>query len=745
MNTPNTTTELSRFFKSHEFKKSILMTSVMILVGFIAFSLGQKAYITGLCIGVLLTSFCDLQGSFRHRTYAMLLSLMVNCMNIFLISFISTHLVFLTLYVGLMVFLISVLSVYGNRASYFTFSCLLGLILSMIRRPVDVDITYYILAISLGGIIYLLASSLYHSLTRKHQVNQQLGELIKLIVDYLELRIEIAHGEDSEQYTQTILLEKQVEITDKQEILRSLILSKRLERGGHSSSRKRQFLILVELIDIMELAVANPTKFPKVKETLGNDFRFLQPFIECLSSITSDLQKTSHVLLDHEELKNKSRSKYYLELANASISDYVAVIKLPKARPGALMMRSLHSYLEELIRQVDSIDRLLSNVTRQRKLTIKQKKIHRFITKEDYSLEILLQNFSFQSSSFRHAVRISIAMMLGLSLGHFVQVKNPYWILLTILVILRPSYGLTKERSLKRVIGTIIGAVVAIGIVLITQNFYVYLALAILTLVLANSLLTKNYIYPAIFFTLNVIFVFSLLQPDHWTVIQYRIIDTLIGAGLAYLFGYFVFPIWEYKTIKDSLKQVIQSNSSYLKNIVLNYDSLEESLEFKLSRKQAFIESSNLNASFQRMTQDPKSKRKNVEMYYELVTLNQAMLSAIASLGSFIRQHRIKEVKQSFQVIVNDIIDQLSQIENSIANNHSVEKIEASIDSEKAKDNLNHYWDELEKQRNRQILRGQTEIETSFLHQLQEVRLIQEELNWLQELTKNIRDTTVKI
>lgn len=149
MTTPNTTTALSRFFKSHEFKKSILMTSVMIFVGLVAFSFGLKAYITGLCIGVLLTSFCDLQGSFRHRTYAMLLSLLVNCVNIFLISFITSHLALLVIYVGFVAFSISFLSVYGNRASYFSFSCLLGLILSMIKRNADLDILPYVLAIFL--------------------------------------------------------------------------------------------------------------------------------------------------------------------------------------------------------------------------------------------------------------------------------------------------------------------------------------------------------------------------------------------------------------------------------------------------------------------------------------------------------------------------------------------------------------------------------------------------------------------
>ncbi len=45
--------------------------------------------------------------------------------------------------------------------------------------------------------------------------------------------------------------------------------------------------------------------------------------------------------------------------------------------------------------------------------------------------------------------------------------QNPYWIILTIIVIMRPSYGLTKTRTKDRIIGTLIGAVLASGLVFI--------------------------------------------------------------------------------------------------------------------------------------------------------------------------------------------------------------------------------------------------------------------------------------
>jgi uncharacterized membrane protein YccC len=58
---------------------------------------------------------------------------------------------------------------------------------------------------------------------------------------------------------------------------------------------------------------------------------------------------------------------------------------------------------------------------------------------------------------------------------------------------MRPSYGLTKERSKDRIIGTLIGAAIAVGIVLLTQNVVVYAVLAFVSLVFAFALIQQNY------------------------------------------------------------------------------------------------------------------------------------------------------------------------------------------------------------------------------------------------------------
>jgi uncharacterized membrane protein YccC len=73
---------------------------------------------------------------------------------------------------------------------------------------------------------------------------------------------------------------------------------------------------------------------------------------------------------------------------------------------------------------------------------------------------------------------------------------------------MRPSYGLTKERSKDRIIGTFIGAAVAFGIVLVTHNTILY-GVSLLFFLFAFSMLQQNYRFAAALITISIIFVYS--------------------------------------------------------------------------------------------------------------------------------------------------------------------------------------------------------------------------------------------
>ncbi len=76
-------------------------------------------------------------------------------------------------------------------------------------------------------------------------------------------------------------------------------------------------------------------------------------------------------------------------------------------------------------------------------------------------LQTLRANITLSSSAFRHAVRLSVALVVagivyrGLSLG------SGYWVPLTVLFVLGPDYGTTITRGIGRAAGTVVGVTIA--------------------------------------------------------------------------------------------------------------------------------------------------------------------------------------------------------------------------------------------------------------------------------------------
>ena len=359
-------------------------------------------------------------------------------------------------------------------------------------------------------------------------------------------------------------------------------------------------------------------------------------------------------------------------------------------------------------------------------------------------MNVIIQNLSFSSTLFRHALRFTVAIIFAFILGTLLDIKNTYWILMTIIVIMRPNYGLTKERSKDRIIGTLIGATIAIGIVLLTQNVVVYAVLAIISLTFAFALFQQNYKSAAALITINIVFVYSLINPDAFQVIQYRVIDTILGASIAVVANYILWPSWEALNLKSVLVNALDKNRKYLlATQKLYHDKNENELDYKLARKEAFLAISNLNAAFQRLTQDPKSKQKEFQLIYRMVTLNQTMVSAIASIGSFIINHQTTPASKEFDALTLRIANTLHE-SCSILDNVQADSETISIDIEKAQEKLMQSYHSLSKIRDENIQKGETELDTETLHNLQEAYLISNQLIWLKTLSDNLKKDSLK-
>jgi len=302
---------------------------------------------------------------------------------------------------------------------------------------------------------------------------------------------------------------------------------------------------------------------------------------------------------------------------------------------------------------------------------------------------------------------------------------------------MRPSFGLTKSRSIHRVVGTLIGAAIAAIIILITQNTIVYGIVAAISLPLAYSLVQLNFRNAAVFVTINVIFVYAIFEPNILSVIQYRIMDTLIGASLAFASNYFLWPTWQFQNIQEDFSKAITSNQNFLKQVAVFYrEKGEVSMAYKLSRKEAFLNIGNLNAAFQRMSQDPKSKQMELATIYEIVVFNNTFLSSLTALGTFIKNNKTSEVPAEFNIYVDNICSNLELAKQVLEKSADIKMIN-STNVDDAENLYDTFFENLSKKRDHEIAFGEEHSMTTRV-QLRETLLVSEQLKWLYNLSEKL-------
>ena len=367
----------------------------------------------------------------------------------------------------------------------------------------------------------------------------------------------------------------------------------------------------------------------------------------------------------------------------------------------------------------------------------RDKDLEKFITPLYYPISTFLENLSFSSTVFRHSLRLTITILIGFIIGQLLPFQNVYWILLTITVIMRQEYGLTKQRTYQRIFGTLLGGLIAFGILSIVHDKNIIGGLAIIAMLFGFSFTPTNYKIGATFITLYVVFIYGILTPNIQDVIQFRILDTLVGATLSFLANYFLWPSWEFLSIPIHLEKSIEANRNYLKQISIFYNEKGiVSTSYRLARKQAFIEIGNLMASFQRMLQEPKSKQNKLPQVYKLTVLNHALLSSEASLGTYIQSHKTTEASEAFNVVVNQVIKNLE---------YAILLLKNTVLDPKAENNneeFNIRFTELKKIREKELKQVNDINDEAFQQKMQEAQLVIEQLIWLINLSENIVKTT---
>ena len=719
------------FTHGTNFNNAIKATLSAVIPVLVFSNLGSLETGLTIALGALFTLPSDIPSNLKHKIKGITVSVLFFSVANFLINLTYPYPIIFVPVFCIMVFTISMLAVYGQRATMVAFSTLLIISISFAHIHSGWEMTQHSLLLLVGGLFYLLISVLFHYLNPHRYTELEIEKCIQLTSKYLKLRGDLWEiDSDRKAITKKQLL-LQVELNEVHENIREVLIRNRTDYGSSHQNRK-MLLSFVSLIEIMELAISTSFNHNKLHQKFDEHLLVLKTYQNLAYNLAKNLKSISKKIRNRKTNPIKNNlNDHFIKFENA-IEEYS--ISLGKeASEGVLMLTNMLHYAEKQIGKINNLEKIFINPSKLKDLNGREKDIEKLITKDYYPINTLIENLSFSSLVFRHSLRITLTLLIGFIIGKFLPFQNVYWILLTIVVIMRPGYGLTKERTLNRFIGTVAGGVIGFLVLSFGLSPLILGFLTIVFLILGLSFNPSNYKIGTLFITLHVLFIFAIFNPAQNDIIIYRILDTIVGAVLAIFANHFFWPFWEFLNTNENIENSIKAIRNYLLQISLFYNNKQDiNSNYRLARNQAFIEIGNLMASFQRMLQEPKSKQNNLQQVYKITVINNAMLSSVASLGTYTQTHKTTDASQSFNTVITIIISNLDQAIAILNGGNEPKDLE----------NLDRVYAEIKKMKVDEINESQNLDQENLKINLQEIQFIKEQLIWLANLSTNILTTT---
>ncbi len=179
----------------------------------------------------------------------------------------------------------------------------------------------------------------------------------------------------------------------------------------------------------------------------------------------------------------------------------------------------------------------------------------------------LRANLTLESSVFRHGLRFGTASAMAVAVYTLFALPIGYWITLTVSVILRPSAGESLARTGQRLLGTVLGGIVAIVLATWFPHPLMLVLLLVPLTVVMMAVLPVHYGLFVFFLTPWIVLYKDIDQPGDWNLALWRIANTLIGAALALAALHLVLPRSEREQLPDRLAACLRSQASFVAQV----------------------------------------------------------------------------------------------------------------------------------------------------------------------------------
>lgn len=557
--------------------------TVIVPIG-LFFLLGLPSAALGVGTGTLLICLTDLPGTRSEKLFGATVSILTFFVVAVLISLSIQDMIALPIVTAVLTFLLMMFASLGQRMAAIG---LMGLAIAAFTIGLHPAHAFtYAIFIVAGGGWYFVVSLAQAWLFPYHSLRRALAKTRKDTSALMRLR---AMGYDSNASLSGFNarnIKLQLKLTSGHELVRRLLLGDKFSINFENPMARQLLKQATLLIDLYEQVTALHYDYVTIRRELQGS-GILEPIKDAIG-IAADMLEGKYVGTGElDRLISKIEGKTINFDQNRVLIDGI-VLNLKQT---AALAFALDDGME------------LDSKMQSGQLT-------GFLTEGSFSLNKVKIHLRYSSQIFRFALRMSILMLVVVFLIEMLPKGSyGYWLPITLIVICRPSYGMTMKRNVERILGTFIGLVLGWGLLEVNLPTPVLLGLTILSLFVFFAFLSMRYWVSAMGITLAVVLCLSVYHGHPDQVLSERLLFTVLGCFIG-LAATFMFPVRHGLNLKAAIYDAVLANKHYLEGVLTGSEG--SLMTVKLARKQSYLALSILNEAISLAAKEPRWKRKEL-------------------------------------------------------------------------------------------------------------------------------------
>jgi uncharacterized membrane protein YccC len=197
---------------------------------------------------------------------------------------------------------------------------------------------------------------------------------------------------------------------------------------------------------------------------------------------------------------------------------------------------------------------------------------------------------------------------------------------------MRANYSITRRRRWDRISGTLIGCALAVFFIntLPAPLLLVAIVLAVGT---SHAYGTVKYRVTAIGASISSLLLLHFVDPLVHPQFFERIVDTLIGGGLSWAFGYLL-PSWEREDLPKTVQGLLKADAAYAAAALTRHHVMPR---YRLARKKALDAVAQLSGAIRRLADEPNANRRALASLGELLGAHYLLASDLSSMPVLVK------------------------------------------------------------------------------------------------------------